>query len=73
MAECELLSECSRFFTLKLSRLPCSAQIYKIRYCYGNKTLCARYLVCISLCKEQVPMDLFPNHAGKARAFIACG
>ena len=73
MAGCEFLDECSKFFNTKLARMPSTAQIFKLRYCEGNNSRCARYLVCTSLCKEQVPIDLFPNHTEKAHALIACG
>jgi hypothetical protein len=46
------------------------ARIYKRRYCQGDNTECARFVVFSALGKEQVPADLYPNMRERAQAII---
>jgi len=46
-------------------------EMMKRRYCLGDNSDCARYMVFSTLGKGQVPADLIPNQPDKARAVIA--
>jgi len=72
MAECEVLSTCI-FFNDKMRDMPGTAAIYKKKYCQGDNSICARYMVFKALGKPKVPSDLFPNQDEKAREIIAAG
>ncbi|MCF8069502.1 MAG: hypothetical protein K9L30_13040 [Desulfobacterales bacterium] len=70
--ECEVLSVCL-FFNDKMANMPGSAAGFKRRYCQGDNSTCARYMVLKALGKEKVPGDLFPNQEDKAKKIIAAG
>ncbi len=70
MAECESLSECP-FFGDQMQDMPATAEIYKARYCRGEKDKCARYMVKTELGGGHVPSDLFPNQAERAADIIS--
>jgi hypothetical protein len=72
MADCELLSTCV-FFNDMMSNMPSTSNIFKIVYCNGNNSNCARYMVRKELGKDRVPADLFPNQTDKARDIISKG
>ncbi len=40
------------------------------RYCKGDSSQCARYVVMKRLGKGNVPIDLYPNEMAKARALV---
>ena len=42
----------------------------KKQYCQGDKSTCARYLVCTKNGPEAVPGDLFPNMLDRAKAIL---
>lgn len=65
MSECESLGTCP-FFNDKMANMPAMKNIYKNRYCRGDFTNCARYMVSKLMGKTQVPSDLFPNNRDKA-------
>jgi len=50
---------------------PATAAMMKKPYCQGDKTQCARYLVCTKKGPEAVPNDLFPNTLERAQAILA--
>ncbi len=68
MAECERFKTCP-FFNDQLSYMPRTADAMKQKYCYGDKSQCARYLVVIQ--GITAPGDLFPNHLDRARGILA--
>lgn len=70
MANCEKISTCI-FFNNKMSDMPTIAEIYKEKFCKGNNSLCARYMVLAACGMEKVPNDLFPNDREKAKEVIA--
>lgn len=72
MSDCELLEKCI-FFNDKMANMPSTAQVIKRKYCTGDSSECARYMVCKALGRERVPADLFPNQVEKAREVIAQG
>ncbi len=69
MAECECLPSCP-FFNDKMKNMPTTANVYKKRYCLGDNTKCARYMVFKALGKERVPLDLFPNQIEVAKEIL---
>jgi hypothetical protein len=72
MADCEFLEKCI-FFNDKMAGIPSTSEIFKLRYCQGQNSDCARYLVRMALGKERVPEGLFPNQVDDAREIIARG
>jgi hypothetical protein len=69
---CELLEGCP-FFNEKMANMPLSANHYKKKYCMGDNSDCARYLVFKKLGGERVPPELFPNEQGRAERIISKG
>jgi hypothetical protein len=68
MAECERFKTCP-FFNDQLAYMPQTAHAMKEKYCYGDKTQCARYLVVIE--GIAAPRNLFPNQIERAREIIS--
>ena len=57
-------------FNDKMADTPVTAQSMKNRYCLGDNSICARYLVFSKLGKGRVPANLFPNQMDKAIRLI---
>jgi hypothetical protein len=70
MADCECLGGCP-FFNDKMKDNDGLAWIYKRRYCQGDNTKCARYMVFSKLGKPAVPANLYPNMFEQAQAILA--
>ncbi len=70
MAECQVLSACP-FFNDTMANMPGTAAAFKRKYCQGDNSTCARYMVLKALGKPKVPADLFPNQEDRARKIIA--
>jgi hypothetical protein len=66
MSDCALISSC-RFFNDKMAHMPSTADMMKRKYCRGENSNCARFIVFEALGKEGVPADLTPNETEKAR------
>jgi hypothetical protein len=60
MADCPSLSVCP-FFNDKMQEKPGLTNMYKNRYCKGDNENCARWRVAVSVGKQHVPSDLYPN------------
>jgi len=69
MKECECLPICP-FFNEKMKDMPTTTSVYKKRYCLGDNSKCARYMIFKALGKEKVPPDLFPNQIEIARKLL---
>lgn len=69
MADCEKIQGCL-FFNDKLSSMPALAETIKERYCKGDYSKCARYIVCNAIGKERVPEDLFPAMLSRAKQIV---
>ena len=65
MAGCEMLERCI-FFNDKMANMPTTAAIMKKKYCLGDNTKCARYIVCKAKGREAVPPDLTPAQMDRA-------
>ena len=70
MAECERLKKCP-FFIGQISTMPSVADLLKTNYCFGDKTLCARYQ--LARAGIAVPLDLLPNDTERVRQILASG
>jgi len=70
MAECECLPGCP-FFNDKMEDTHGLGAIYKKKYCLGDNSKCARYMVFRQLGKQNVPVDLFPNMHDRALKIIS--
>jgi len=69
MADCECLAGCI-FFNEKMKDMPATAEILKTKFCRGNNTLCARFIIFKELGREKVPFDLFPNQNDRAQEIL---
>ena len=72
MADCKLLEGCL-FFNDKMPAESGLGAIYKKKYCQGDNSNCARYMVASKLGREKVPTNLYPNMVDKANALISAG
>jgi hypothetical protein len=70
MPDCPNLAKCP-FFNDKLANKPATAEMMKKSFCKGDHVACARWIVCQKLGGPQVPGDLFPSMADRAKAIIA--
>jgi len=70
MSDCEKLATCP-FFLDKMANMPVTASLLKRRYCQGDNSTCARYMVFKALGKA--PADLFPNKPEEAKEIISKG
>lgn len=69
MATCEKLSKCP-FYNDKMDINKGVGAMYKKKYCEGDKTICARYIVATQLGSEYVG-NLYPNMNDAANKLLA--
>ena len=72
MADCECLPKCL-FFNDQMANMPAISEMFKKKYCNGDFSQCARYMVFKAVGKEKVPNDLFPNNTDGAEKTILEG
>lgn len=70
MAECEKLSKCP-FYQGKMDMNTGLGSMYKKKYCEGDKTQCARYMIATQLGPEFVNNNIYPNMVDLANKMIA--
>jgi hypothetical protein len=70
MATCEKLSKCP-FYQGKMDMDSGIGSMYKMRYCEGDKTTCARYMVSTTVGPDFVTNNLYPNMLEQAKKIIA--
>ena len=70
MATCEKLAKCP-FYQGKMSMESGLGSMYKKKFCEGDKTTCARYLVATTLGPDFVPATLYPNMMDMAKSILA--
>ena len=70
MAVCEKLEKCP-FYQGKMSMDSGIGSMYKQKYCEGDKTTCARYMVATTVGPDFVTMNLYPNMTEQAKKIIA--
>lgn len=71
MADCECISTCPFFNGKMASNMPSVVDNMKARYCKGDSSGCARYMVFKAVGRGSVPTDLVPNQAARAQQIIA--
>ena len=69
MANCEKLAACP-FYQGDMKMESGLGAMYKKKYCEGDKTACARYMVAETVGKDFVTGDLYPNMVDKAKKII---
>jgi hypothetical protein len=69
MADCECITGCG-FFKDQMDRVPTVANILKQKYCYGDNSQCARYIIFCALGKDNVPRDLQPNMISRVKMIL---
>ncbi len=69
MATCEKLSKCP-FYQGAMSMESGLGKMYKQKYCEGDKTACARYMVATEVGPEFVTNKLYPNMIDAAKSII---
>ena len=70
MAACEKLEKCP-FYQGKMDINSGLGRMYKEKYCEGDKTICARYIVATQLGPEFVTPALYPNMDKVAEKLLA--
>ena len=70
MALCEKLEKCP-FYQGKMNMESGLGAMYKKKYCEGDKTTCARYIVATQLGAEFVTNSLYPNMNNVADKLLA--
>lgn len=67
MSTCEKLEKCL-FFNDNMVEMPAMAKMMKERFCLGDKTTCARYMV--ASVGKPVPATLYPNNLAEAKNIL---
>ncbi len=70
MAECECLTGCPYFEDEIMKNLDAIIKMRQDKYCKGDNSICARYMVFKVLGRENVPKDLLPFQIEKAKETI---
>lgn len=70
MGECEFINTCP-FFNDELEGRETDIEKLKNDYCRTNSLHCARYIVAITLGKERMPPNLYPDEKDRAYMIIA--
>ena len=70
MATCEKLPKCP-FYQGKMDINTGLGSMYKKKYCEGDKTTCARYIIATQLGAEFVTNNIFPNMNDLAEKMLA--
>ena len=70
MATCEKLEKCP-FYQGAMKMDSGLGSMYKKKYCEGDKTTCARYMVATTVGPEFVNEKLYPNMKDMAEKIIA--
>jgi len=66
---CEFKNKCT-FYVEHSSMMPVTADYYQATYCKIDSKSCARNMVAREVGFEQVPTDLFPCQAHRARKIL---
>ena len=70
MGVCEKLEKCP-FYQGKMSMDSGLGSMYKKKYCEGDKTICARYIIATQLGPEYVNNNIYPNMNNVAEKLLA--
>lgn len=66
---CEFKNKCT-FYSEQSQLMPVTADYYKVTYCKIDYKSCARNMVAREVGLDQVPADLFPCQAHRARKIL---
>ncbi len=66
---CELVATCP-FFNEQTDAKPTILALYRARYCRGQSSECARYLIFVAMGREHVPRNLYPSDQLRALALV---
>ncbi len=66
---CELRAKCP-LFNDQMEADSTTRAMYRVQYCNGEYSECARYLVFTALGAEHVPRDLYPNDRLRALGLV---
>lgn len=69
MTDCPCLPKCP-FFHDRMASMPTMANQMKSKYCTGDNSDCARFMVFKAFGPGTVPPTLFPSQVDQASAFI---
>ncbi len=69
MATCEKLAKCP-FYQGEMSMETGLGSIYKQKYCEGDKTKCARYMIATTVGPQFVTNHIYPNMTAQAEKII---
>lgn len=69
MAICEKLEKCP-FYQGQMKTDEGIGEMYKTKYCEGDKHSCARYIVATQLGSEYVTTHLYPNMMKQAQEIL---
>ena len=70
MATCEKLAKCP-FYQGQMKMDSGIGAMYKKKYCEGDKTICARYMIATTVGPEFVNNNIYPNMTDQAKKIIA--
>ena len=70
MPECECLKGCPYFNSAIFKEMDVMLELRQQKYCRGDNSLCARYMVFKVLGKEHVPENLLPTQVERAKEII---
>ena len=70
MATCEKLAKCP-FYQGQMKMDSGIGAMYKKKYCEGDKSICARYMIATTVGPEFVNNSIFPNMTDQAKKIIA--
>jgi hypothetical protein len=70
MPDCECLSGCPFFNGTMAAALPATVESMRKRYCFEDKTHCARHMIFRTAGKDKVPADMIPNQTSRARTLL---
>lgn len=70
MPDCECMGDCPYFNSDILKEMDVIRELRQQKYCRGDNSICARYMVFKALGKEHVPANLLPTQVEKAKEII---
>jgi hypothetical protein len=70
MPECEQLKDCPYFQNAIFDEIDGMREVRQQKYCRGDNSMCARYMIFKALGKEYVPKNLLPSQVEEAKKII---
>ena len=69
MEKCEWFDACDEFKKTVLI-VPSMVEFVRLKYCHGNRCICARYTILKALGESAIPDDISPNEVKRALELI---